>query len=58
MAIQHADELVGEIVHALKQEQLDDSTLFVPMGDHGEEFGQHGRFGHGTHLYDESIRIP
>ena len=26
--------------------------------DHGESFGEHGRYGHGTGVYREEIRIP
>ncbi len=47
-----------EIVDVLEQEGLTDSTLRVVTSDHGEEFGQHGRYGHGTNLYEESVRIP
>ncbi|MFC7045387.1 sulfatase-like hydrolase/transferase [Halobacteriaceae archaeon GCM10025711] len=32
--------------------------LVVVHGDHGEEFGEHGNYGHGPHLYDENLRVP
>ena len=28
------------------------------IGDHGEEFHEHGGFGHGTSLYEELLRVP
>ena len=41
-------------------ERLDarESTLAVVTSDHGEEFLEHGRFGHGNNLFEESVRIP
>jgi len=30
----------------------------VLVSDHGEEFGEHGTFGHGTHLHAEVTRVP
>ena len=35
-----------------------DSTLVVVTADHGEEFQEHGRLTHGSHLYDETVRVP
>jgi arylsulfatase A-like enzyme len=34
------------------------NTVVVIMADHGEEFMDYGRLGHGGHLYDMMIRIP
>ena len=34
------------------------STLVVALADHGEALGQHGRFGHGAHVWAETIDIP
>jgi len=33
-------------------------TLLVVIGDHGEEFDEHGGFDHGMKLYDELLRVP
>ena len=33
-------------------------TIVVVTADHGEEFQEHGRLTHGSHLYDETIRVP
>jgi arylsulfatase A-like enzyme len=37
---------------------LRNDTAIVVCSDHGEAFGEHGRFGHYPHLYDELIRVP
>ncbi len=34
------------------------STLFMVSGDHGEEFGEHGKRFHGRNLYDSQTRTP
>ncbi len=33
-------------------------TIVVITSDHGEEFGEHGRWGHGHSLYPELVRVP
>jgi len=32
--------------------------LLVVSADHGEEFWDHGRLGHGVDLYNETVRVP
>ncbi|MEE2828351.1 MAG: sulfatase-like hydrolase/transferase [Myxococcota bacterium] len=52
------DAHFGRLLQYLRARGLDESTVIVVTSDHGEEFGEHGGFGHGTQLYDESIRVP
>ncbi len=35
----------------------DRETLLVVVSDHGEEFGEHGQYGHRFSLYDELVRV-
>jgi arylsulfatase A-like enzyme len=35
-----------------------DDAIVVVLSDHGEEFGEHGRYLHGGQLFEESVRIP
>jgi len=42
----------------LERLDLASTTLVVVTSDHGEEFFEHGRFGHRKTLYEESIRVP
>ena len=35
-----------------------DASLIVLVGDHGEEFGDHGDVSHGRTLYQEQIHVP
>ena len=57
-AITYADLNFRNLVHNLEEEGNSiDNTIFIITADHGEEFMEHGRFGHG-YLYDETIRVP
>lgn len=51
---------VDEHIRALDRELgfSDPNVLVVVTSDHGEEFGEHGELGHGTNLYEESVRVP
>ncbi|MFT7665162.1 MAG: arylsulfatase A-like enzyme, partial [Planctomycetota bacterium] len=52
--LETTDTLLGKVFdHAREQE-----ALIVVTSDHGEAIGQHGSYGHGKHLYAESIDIP
>jgi lipoteichoic acid synthase len=57
-AVAHDDAMIGQVIDSLKARGLFDSTLVVIAGDHGEAFGQHRQYGHGSHLYEENLRVP
>jgi len=48
----------GALLELLASHGLSDRTVVVVTSDHGEEFQEHGRLTHGSHLYDETIRVP
>lgn len=52
------DRAIGEVLDALEELGLTSTTLVVVTSDHGEEFLEHGRVGHGKALYEESVRVP
>ena len=52
------DDQFGVLVRRLKERGLYDSTLIIVVSDHGEEFQDHGGWGHGNTLYDEQLAIP
>ena len=52
------DENLAALLKNLEHEGKLDSTLVVVTSDHGEEFYEHGRFGHRFTLNDEVLRIP
>lgn len=56
--LKYNDELVGVVMETLENKGLDKETLVVVFGDHGEAFGQHQQYGHGTAVYEENIKVP
>ncbi|MGH9441782.1 MAG: sulfatase [Thermoanaerobaculia bacterium] len=56
--IHHADAEFGRFVDLLKFLGLYENSLIVLATDHGEEFGDHGGFGHGRTMFEEMLRVP
>ncbi len=52
------DESFGALVAAMKQLGLWDDTVVVVTSDHGEEFWEYDRAGHGQSLTEEVLRVP
>lgn len=52
------DPFVAEIFERLEDTGLDENTIVVVTGDHGEAFGEHGLWIHDNVYYDEGLRIP
>ena len=56
--IAYGDREFGRFVRGLEEDGLLERSVVAFLADHGEEFLEHGHFGHGTSLYDELVRIP
>jgi arylsulfatase A-like enzyme len=56
--IAYGDQEFGRFIRGLKERGLYDRALVVFMGDHGEEFQDHGQWLHGRSVFDELVRIP
>ncbi|MFP6584383.1 MAG: sulfatase [Candidatus Hydrogenedentota bacterium] len=56
--IRYVDESVGRILYTLKLQGLEDNTYVMFSSDHGEEFWDHGGFGHGHTVFNEQLRVP
>ncbi len=57
--ITHVDAQLGRIYDHLRATGLLDTTIVIVMGDHGEEFGEHGMItAHSFTLYDEVLHVP
>lgn len=52
------DHQIGALLDALEARGVLDETLVIITSDHGEQFGEHGHFGHGLTLFDEETRVP
>jgi arylsulfatase len=52
------DVQVGRVLDQLEESGLMENTLVVVVADHGEEFREHGGFGHTTSLHQEVLHVP
>ena len=57
-AVRYEDFFLKNIFDQYKKLGLYDDTVFIILGDHGEGFGEHGRFQHDNVPYQEGLRIP
>ncbi|MCC6695741.1 MAG: sulfatase [Candidatus Hydrogenedentes bacterium] len=55
--IRMVDHSLQGFFEKLKTLGLYDRALIIVTADHGEEFGEHGEYGHGT-VYEPSARVP
>ena len=56
--IAFADSQVGRLLAELRSLRVDDRTVVVIMGDHGESLGDHGESAHGFFVYDSVTHVP
>lgn len=57
-AVRRLDGKVKFVLQLLERLGIRDQTGVVVTADHGEEFMEHGRIGHGHALYEEVIHVP
>ena len=56
--ISDVDRLVGQVWDQIAAQGLADRTLLVITADHGDEFADHGQYGHGHSVYQELVHVP
>jgi len=56
--IRYTDDGVAALLDRFRKLGALDETIVSVTSDHGEEFFEHGRKGHRSTLYDESIQVP
>jgi lipoteichoic acid synthase len=58
-AVHYGDQSLGALIAGLRERGLEQRTVWIVLGDHGEALGQHdGNYGHTFFLYDENVRVP
>ncbi len=57
-AISYQDKQLGRFVEQLKSWGIWDQTMLLVTADHGEEFFEESRCGHGGSLRDSLVRVP
>ena len=52
------DAELGRFLGGLRESGMLTNTWVVITADHGEHFGEHGHFGHGSSLYNAMTHVP
>lgn len=58
LSIKNIDKEIGRIHDFLKDQDLWEETIFIVLGDHGENLTEHGIYFSSSGLYDDSIHVP
>ena len=56
--ILYQDGLLQTLIQGLRDRDLLENTLVIITADHGEEFGEHKRYGHQLSLTDSLLHVP
>ena len=56
--LSYMDSEIGRMLAELRARGLAENTVIVLVGDHGEEFLEHGGIEHGRTLYQETTHVP
>jgi choline-sulfatase len=56
--VAYADESFAGVIEELERMGLDESTLVVVTGDHGEGLGDHGESRHSYLVYQSTVHVP
>lgn len=52
------DQIIGELLDAIRQSGIYDKAIVIILSDHGEGLMDHGEQEHGIFLYREAIQVP
>ena len=52
------DFQIGRLLLFLRTSGISENTIVILTADHGEEFLEHGGFGHGKTMYQEVVSVP
>jgi choline-sulfatase len=56
--VAYVDQELGRLLARLKEYGIEDRTLVIVAGSHGEGLGDHGEAYHGTLLYQSTLQVP
>ena len=56
--LRYQDQFLRELLEHFQARKLDQNTIFVFVGDHGQAFKEHSLTGYGDVLYQEAAHIP
>lgn len=55
--IEYTDSFIAKLYEEVSRAVKNEKFIFCVVGDHGEAFGQHARFGHARIPYEEATRV-
>jgi arylsulfatase A-like enzyme len=56
--VEYLDQGIGAFLDRLADLGVLEDTIVIIVGDHGDEFYEHGRYGHGNLPFDELTHVP
>jgi lipoteichoic acid synthase len=56
--LRYQDFFLKNLLEQYKELGLYENTIFVIYGDHGEGFGEHGRYVHEDNPYEDGLKVP
>ena len=56
-AVRYADRTTGRLLDSLAAHGVAEDTVVIVTGDHGEEFWEHGYFGHTSNFTPEQVHV-
>ncbi|MBW2233673.1 MAG: sulfatase [Deltaproteobacteria bacterium] len=56
--VSHVDAAIGSLLDALALRGILSNSVVTLVADHGEEFGEHGRWNHGATLHQNVLAVP
>ncbi len=56
--IRWTDSQLSRLLAGMREMDMTDNTLLVLVSDHGEEFMEHGDWGHAHNLYQQALHVP
>ncbi|MEO6710245.1 MAG: sulfatase-like hydrolase/transferase, partial [Planctomycetota bacterium] len=57
-ALHYVDSVAGSMLDALESSGQLENTIVLVTGDHGEEFAEHGHWGHTSNFAPEQVEVP
>lgn len=52
------DKYLGKLIDFIESKPWGKKTAIILTSDHGESFGEHGRYAHGFELFENLVRVP
>lgn len=58
LKMERFDEMASQVLNLYGNKDMQDNTIVIFTGDHGEALMEHGVLGHSVNVYEEMLRYP